>query len=105
MGQEKGSGTITQILSRLTTALTVAVDWQSPLLYKGVNHQSVTNDREAPYRFRFHIAFNPLSRMIFTNWKCVTVFWKTDRIDTNTEILFMPVHESHTHALFRDTKH
>ena len=35
----------------------------------------------------------------------VTGFWKTDRIDTNTEIHFLPVDESHTHALFRDTKH
>ena len=35
----------------------------------------------------------------------VTVFWKTNRIDTNTEILFFPVDKSHTHALFRDTKH
>ena len=35
----------------------------------------------------------------------VTVFWKTDRIDTNTDIHFLPVDESHTHALFRDTKH
>ena len=35
----------------------------------------------------------------------VTVFWKTDLIDTNTEINFLPVDESHTHALFRDTKH
>ena len=35
----------------------------------------------------------------------MTVFWKTDRIDTNTEIYFLPVDESHTHALFRDTKH
>ena len=32
-------------------------------------------------------------------------FWKTNRIDTNTEIHFLPVDESHTHALFRDTKH
>ena len=35
----------------------------------------------------------------------VTVFWKTDRMDTNTEIHYSPVDESHTHALFRDTKH
>ena len=35
----------------------------------------------------------------------VTVFWKTDRIDTNTEIHFLPVDRSHTHVLFRDTKH
>ena len=35
----------------------------------------------------------------------VTVFYKTNRIDTNTEIHFLPVDESHTHALFRDTKH
>ena len=35
----------------------------------------------------------------------VTVFWKTDRMDTNTEVHFLPVDESHTHALFRNTKH
>ena len=35
----------------------------------------------------------------------MTVFWKTNRIDTDTEIHFLPVDESHTHALFRDTKH
>ena len=35
----------------------------------------------------------------------VTVFWKTDCMDTNTEIHFLPVDESHTRALFRDTKH
>ena len=35
----------------------------------------------------------------------MTVFWKTNCIDTSTEIHFFPVDESHTHALFRDTKH
>ena len=35
----------------------------------------------------------------------VTVFWKTDRIDTNTKIHFLLVDESHAYALFRDTKH
>ena len=35
----------------------------------------------------------------------MTVFWKTDRIDTNTEIHFLPVDKSHTHALFKDTEH
>ena len=35
----------------------------------------------------------------------MTVFWKTDCIDTSTKIHFLPVDESHTHALFRDTKH
>ena len=35
----------------------------------------------------------------------VTVFWKTDHVVTNTEIHFLPVDESHTHVLFRDTKH
>ena len=35
----------------------------------------------------------------------MTVFWKTDRVVTNTEIHFLPVDESHTHALSRDTKH
>ena len=29
----------------------------------------------------------------------MTVFWKTDRMVTNTEIHFMPVDECHTHAL------
>ena len=33
----------------------------------------------------------------------VTVFWKTDRMVTNTEIHFMPIDECHTHALPRDT--
>ena len=36
---------------------------------------------------------------------CVTVFWKTDRMVTNTEIHFLPVDECHTHALPRDTMH
>ena len=35
----------------------------------------------------------------------MTVFWKTDYVVTNTEIHFLPVDESHTHALSRDTKH
>ena len=35
----------------------------------------------------------------------VTVFWITDHVVTNTEIHFLPVDESHTHALSRDTKH
>ena len=35
----------------------------------------------------------------------VTVFWKTDHMDTNTEIHFLPVDKSHTHAVFRNTKH
>ena len=35
----------------------------------------------------------------------VTVFWKTDRMVTNTEIHFLPVDECHTHALSRDTMH
>ena len=35
----------------------------------------------------------------------MTVFWKTNCIDTNTEIHFLLSDESHTHALFRDTKH
>ena len=40
-----------------------------------------------------------------TKSKNVTVFWKTDRMVTNTEIHFMPVDECHTHALPRDTMH
>ena len=35
----------------------------------------------------------------------MTVFWKTDRMVTNTEIHFMPVDECHTHAQPRDTMH
>ena len=30
---------------------------------------------------------------------------KTNLMVTNTEIHFLPIHESHTHALSRDTKH
>ena len=47
--------------------------------------------------------FQPL--MYVNQATYVTVFWKTDRMDTNTEIHFLPVDESHTHALFRDTNH
>ena len=35
----------------------------------------------------------------------VTDFAKTDLMGSNTEIHFLPVGESHTHALSRDTKH
>ena len=35
----------------------------------------------------------------------VAVFWKTNVMVINTEIHFLPVHESHTYALSRDTKH
>ena len=35
----------------------------------------------------------------------VTEFAKTDLMGTNTEIHFLPVDESHTHALSRNTKH
>ena len=35
----------------------------------------------------------------------MTEFAKTGLMGTNTEIHFLPVDESHTHALFRDTKH
>ena len=35
----------------------------------------------------------------------VTEFVKTDFMGTNIEIHFLPVDESHTHALSRDTKH
>ena len=34
----------------------------------------------------------------------VTVFWKTDLKNTNTEIHFLPVDKSYTHALSRGTK-
>ena len=43
---------------------------------------------------------------VFTNpVTYVTVFWRTDRIDTNTEIHLLLVDESHTHALFKDIEH
>ena len=48
------------------------------------------------------------SKFCLSNFMCgtfVTVFWKTDRMVTNTEIHFMPVDECHTHALPRDTMH
>ena len=35
----------------------------------------------------------------------VTEFAKTDLMGTNTEIYFVPVDESHTHALSNDTKY
>ena len=35
----------------------------------------------------------------------VTEFAKTDLLDTYTGIHFLPVDNSHTHALSRDTKH
>ena len=35
----------------------------------------------------------------------VTVFWKTDHLHTRTEIHVLPVHDRHTHALSRNTKH
>ena len=38
-------------------------------------------------------------------WRYVTVFWKTDHLDTTTEIHLLPVRDRHTHALSRNTKH
>ena len=35
----------------------------------------------------------------------MTVFWKTDHLRTRTEIHVLPVHDRHTHALSRNTKH
>ena len=35
----------------------------------------------------------------------VTEFWKTDHLRTRTEIHVLPVHDRHTHALSRNTKH
>ena len=35
----------------------------------------------------------------------VTVFWKTDHLDTRTKIHLLPVRDRHTHALSRNTKH
>ena len=33
-----------------------------------------------------------------------TVFWKTGHLRTTTEIHLLPVHNRHTHALFRNTR-
>ena len=33
------------------------------------------------------------------------VFWKTDHLDTRTEIHLLPVRDKHTHALSRNTKY
>ena len=35
----------------------------------------------------------------------VTVFWKTDHLRKRTDIHVLPVHDRHTHALSRNTKH
>ena len=35
----------------------------------------------------------------------VTVFWKTNHLHTRTEVHLLPVHDRHTHALFKNTKH
>ena len=35
----------------------------------------------------------------------VTVFWKTDYLDTRTKIHLLPVRDRHTHALSRNIKH
>ena len=35
----------------------------------------------------------------------VTVFWKTDHLDTRTKIHLLPVRDRHTHALSRNNKH
>ena len=34
----------------------------------------------------------------------VTAFWKTNHLDTRTEIRLLPVRDRHTHALSRNTK-
>ena len=46
---------------------------------------------------------NNISIMIKATY--VTVFWKTDRMVTNTESHFLPVGKCHTHALSRDAMH
>ena len=48
--------------------------------------------------------FNLISLKIISFKINVTEFAKTDLMGTNTEIHFLPVDESHTHALSRDTK-
>ena len=42
---------------------------------------------------------------MYTVYTHVTVFWKINLKDTITEIHFLPVDESHTHSLSRDTNH
>ena len=46
-----------------------------------------------------------LHLVLHLSYLYVTVFWKTDRMVSNTEIHFLPVDECHTHALSRDTMH
>ena len=41
---------------------------------------------------------------LFSKNEYVTAFWRADHVVTNTEIHFLPVDESHSHALPRDTK-
>ena len=50
----------------------------------------------------FKVLFHAWASFIYTY---VTVFWKTDHIDTKTEIHLLPVRDRHTHALSRNTKH
>ena len=42
---------------------------------------------------------------LYVNYTFVTGFAKTDLLGTNTEIHFLSVDESHTHALSKNTKH
>ena len=58
-----------------------------------------------PYRRNHDITAIKNSYLKNQGHSNVTVFWKINRMDTNTEIHFLPVDESHTHALFRDTEH
>ena len=46
------------------------------------------------------------TRQHLTNaYVTVHVFWKTDHLRTRTDIHVLPVHDRHTHALSRNTKH
>ena len=61
------------------------------------NKTAITMDIDRPRKLR--------SLKICTYSVYVTEFAKTDLMGTNTEIHFLPVDESHTHALSRNTKH
>ena len=51
------------------------------------------------------VTVNDLNYLVAAWLINVTEFAKTDLMGTNTEIHFLSVDESHTHALSRDTKH
>ena len=58
------------------------------------------------YSHKMRIQFKHIQGGTYNDQKLyVTVFWKTDHLDTRTEIHLLPVRDRHTHALSRNTKH